>query len=931
MYGETTLHCAVNITRGVRECVNDVVLFYTCALLNSGGGILHMHNLDAQRGPVVSKDLDTWWSAVECKMADMISRDDICNYFDLVGNYDDPDLYLFVKTAEHLCTLEYHSRLPTDTATHEVTYQSVLKLLTQKGEMNTLNELPQVPSVYNYGCTAEELKKETKQIQFKQLSSPKSKGSKSLPEKICFMMSKYISAFANHEGGHIYFGIDDVRAAVIGEELSEVDREKTERLAENKMRTVIWGEEEFVAERGRHWDIRFFPVLEDHNLMKQDRVVVVLSICKFPGGVFTSCPESYYVSPYKSVSSFTFTQWKMAMLSSQSDVPGLHSRFVKVPMQLPNPPLIFTLPHTVNTIKEKLLAGNLQTCNPQPRHVLEKLVPSNSKELIKETLQVCKGGKCVIFATECWGLKIPHSRPDEVLCDVLIISEDQDNHLVTFATCQKPHVLKHSQEVAVELKRKLVLQGGCSEKFGIICHVADINRLCTNPQDFSAWKNSILSSVLYPSHFRINSSKFDKILDAVVVTMASYPASDLVSDENNTMQCENFQFLLTCDQFELLWTQQFTKELWVHGPPGSGKTVAAIQLIQELRRRGCRPEEIVYLAENHRLCSLVRHHNICLVAERRKLMDESKQEEIFLSRYGQVCNVVVDEVQNFKDRDGDWYSLAGKLATQNAGSVLKTGYFWLFMDYSQKVHKFNAGLPAVIGKNNFMLSEVTRHSIEIFDFASHFMRPRRDSLHAVEESALTKVDSIPKLGHDYRSGKGVDILSCNEAEIRSTIGKILQALLQNGLHENDIAILVGKRKDLERVQSAVNEIDLSSDQEFEQFEHRSSNVSGLRPCFSMGTSNSNLSLSEKKQQETNEIRECPRGNNSVSVDTVKSFSGLDKAAIIGINPEVNEENADFNKFILSLASRARDNLVIVTTSDEVKNKIVRQATTNLTD
>lgn len=61
----------------------------------------------------LSKHLDTWWSGIEIKMAEILSRDDICNYFDLVGNHDDRDLYLFVKTAEHLCTLSYHCKLPT--------------------------------------------------------------------------------------------------------------------------------------------------------------------------------------------------------------------------------------------------------------------------------------------------------------------------------------------------------------------------------------------------------------------------------------------------------------------------------------------------------------------------------------------------------------------------------------------------------------------------------------------------------------------------------------------------------------------------------------------------------------------------------------------------------------------------------------------------
>lgn len=223
-YGEIILHCTVNITHGIREYGNGMVLKCVCALLNSGGGILHMKNMDVQRGPVLSKHLDTWWSGMECKMADIISKDDICNYFDLVGNHDDPDLYLFVKTAEHLCTLDFNCRLPTDTATHDVTYQSVMKLVTNRGEPETLDNLPPIPAAFIYGRTAERTKKETKQIQFKQLSNPNQRSGKGLPEKIKSLMLKYVSAFANHEGGHIFFGIDDVRASVIGEELNGAEQ-----------------------------------------------------------------------------------------------------------------------------------------------------------------------------------------------------------------------------------------------------------------------------------------------------------------------------------------------------------------------------------------------------------------------------------------------------------------------------------------------------------------------------------------------------------------------------------------------------------------------------------------------------------------------------------------------------------------------------------
>ena len=59
----------------------------------------------------------------------------------------------------------------TDTATHDVTYQSVMKLLTNQGQPGSLEDLPPIPISFIYGKAAETTKKETKQIQFKHLSA----------------------------------------------------------------------------------------------------------------------------------------------------------------------------------------------------------------------------------------------------------------------------------------------------------------------------------------------------------------------------------------------------------------------------------------------------------------------------------------------------------------------------------------------------------------------------------------------------------------------------------------------------------------------------------------------------------------------------------------------------------------------------------------
>ena len=265
-----------------------------------------------------------------------------------------------------------------------------------------------------------------------------------------------------------------------------------------------------------------------------------------------------------------------------------------------------------------------------------------------------------------------------------------------------------------------------------------------------------------------------------------------------------------------------------------------------------------------------RSFNFCLVTTRRKILELHFDLSNFEMKYGNVQNVIVDEAQNFKDRDGDWYGLASHLVTRHNNNDNCYGYFWVFMDYSQKVHKFKAGLPSVIGKNNYMLSEVSRNSKEIFDFAKQFLDPE-ESHDNSDTTALKRIDSMPQLGHEYSSGHEVEIVRCKPANIESSISNVLKQIMQNGTDIGEVAILVSKTKDKPQIEHAVKDI----------------------------------------QQESNM-------KDDVFVDTVHRFSGLDKSAVIGVNPYVNEEHANFQKFLLNLATRAKDKLVIITTSDNLK-------------
>lgn len=66
------------------------------------------------------------------------------------------------------------------------------------------------------------------------------------------------------------------------------------------------------------------------------------------------------------------------------------------------------------------------------------------------------------------------------------------------------------------------------------------------------------------------------------------------------------------------------------------------------------------------------------------------------------------------------------------------------------------------------------------------------------------------------------------------------------------------------------------------------------------------------------------GKLDVMVDTVRQFSGLDKPIIIGLDPYADVNHADMDKLIANLVTRARDGLVIITSSDELMKKLQDQ-------
>ncbi len=191
------------------------------------------------------------------------------------------------------------------------------------------------------------------------------------------------------------------------------------------------------------------------------------------------------------------------------------------------------------------------------------------------------------------------ARPDGLICDLLLVSQDFGG-LHLFTLCEpgsEEKVTQYSGTTARNLKKSLVLEGGCEEKFYISNRVvpcsatSKIDSPCANKQ--------------YPDIYDMahTPDKLNKILEALAIVLAKVP-----SMLSNSMGV-SFMNLLTEKQYQLVHEEiEYYRELWIKGAAGSGKTLVAVEFMRELRRRDehLGKNEILYVCENKGLKEHVR-------------------------------------------------------------------------------------------------------------------------------------------------------------------------------------------------------------------------------------------------------------------------------------------------------------------------------------
>lgn len=146
-------------------------------------------------------------------------------------------------------------------------------------------------------------------------------------------------------------------------------------------------------------------------------------------------------------------------------------------------------------------------------------------------------------------------------------------------------------------------------------------------------------------------------------------------------------------------------------------------------------------------------------------------------------HVILDEVQNFGDEDGDWLGKARSLVRQYANdsdSDYYSGYLWCFLDKNQNNLSFKTGIPPNFPPGpSFHLTRVIKTPTEIFIYAKKLLG----------EEAPGRVG----IGHDLK-GEKVTILGYPDGKRIDYLIEVLTKLIREGYSKGEIAVLFGEQQ-----------------------------------------------------------------------------------------------------------------------------------------
>ena len=262
------------------------------AVLNSNGGCV---SLALQSG--TTSNVQSLKRAIEQRLSGILGFSYMRDHIHLVSSNTDA-LVFTVEGAYRLCTMNYNLYIPTETQATAVPPKTpiadVKEMLPSEKRIFEVGELVEIKTHHKDFVSQQRMTDglpESKTTQLKCLKAEKSK-CVTLGDRMTNKANKfanYVSAFANHRGGHIYYGVQD--DGVVKGELVE-DKEEITKKVSKAINKMVWPTECEGPKKGQHWEIFFEPV---HDDVVPSTFVIVVYIARCAGGVFTEVPESYHV------------------------------------------------------------------------------------------------------------------------------------------------------------------------------------------------------------------------------------------------------------------------------------------------------------------------------------------------------------------------------------------------------------------------------------------------------------------------------------------------------------------------------------------------------------------------------------------------------------------------------------------------------------
>ena len=236
----------------------------------------------------------------------------------------------------------------------------------------------------------------------------------------------------------------------------------------------------------------------------------------------------------------------------------------------------------------------------------ESTLPKETEIVIQEIQKRIPNGLLVASPSMLSAVQKEEQRKEDgVICDLLLLNESSAQlHLISLVSSgSQDQFFPHARATAKAVKKSLVRNGGCYEKFYITCQVVLCNSVGTEPFEIPSPDSR------YPKEYHLRSSpqglvKINRILQSLVIVLAQF----LSFLSNKQGLC--FLNLLTKEQFALLYKEiDEHRELWIHGPAGTGKTVVAVEFMKELLRRdrNLRAANILYVCERPEMLPKIRY------------------------------------------------------------------------------------------------------------------------------------------------------------------------------------------------------------------------------------------------------------------------------------------------------------------------------------